>query len=216
MVINKIPNQIINGTLSPLKLSNIDTIALHHMAHPTADVKMVEKWHTDQDWSAIGYNFFVAFDGTIYEGRGFNKGAGVANHNGHVISIGFQGDYHSKPTQMPDAQFNAGIDVINYVMSKLPNKVSVKGHRDFGGSVCPGVYFPFDEMVSLQKRGEVKEVPQENIYNWTTACPQWSIPYVQKALDLKWIIGNEKGELQLTDDKIWTLVVLLRSHGIME
>lgn len=29
-------------------------------------------------------------------------------------------------------------------------------------------------------------------------------------------IGNEKGELQLTDDKIWTLVVLLRSHGIME
>ena len=100
MKIQKIPNQIIKEPLQSLDLSKVDSIALHHMAHPTADVKTVEGWHIDQGWRAIGYNFFVALDGTVYEGRGFKLGAGVENQNGHIISIGFQGDYHSKDVKM--------------------------------------------------------------------------------------------------------------------
>ena len=216
MKILKIPNQIIKGSLTPLKPARVDAIVLHHMAHETAGVKTIEQWHINQGWSAIGYNYWIDYEGTVYEGRGFNVGAGVANENGHIINIGFQGDYHNDSSKMPDAQFNAGIELIEHLYNVLGKKVAIKGHRDFGGSVCPGQYFPFNEIASLKKRGEVEKMPQENIYNWTLACPEWSRPYVQKALDLKWIVGNEKGELQLTDDKIWTLVVLLRSHGIME
>ncbi|MBO5007671.1 MAG: CHAP domain-containing protein [Clostridia bacterium] len=64
----------------------------------------------------------------------------------------------------------------------------------------------------------VKEVNKvaETVYNWTLACPEWSRPYVQKALDHGYIKGNEKGELQLTDTKIWCLVVMLRIAGIMQ
>ena len=159
MNIQKIPNQIINEPLQSLNLSKVDSIALHHMAHPTADVKTVEGWHIDQGWRAIGYNFWVGFDGTVYEGRGFNLGAGVKNQNGHIISIGFQGDYHSKDVKMPDAQFNAGVDIIKYVMEKVPSIKTIGGHKDFMATVCPGRYFPLEEMKTFKKRtGELTSV----------------------------------------------------------
>lgn len=156
MKITKIPNQIIKQPLQNLNLSKVDAIALHHMAHPTADVKTVEGWHINQGWRALGYNFWVGFDGTVYEGRGFKLGAGVENQNGHIISIGFQGDYHSKETKMPDAQFNAGIDIIKYVMEKVPSVKKIGGHGEFMATACPGKYFPLEEMKTLKKRKEDK------------------------------------------------------------
>ena len=156
MTITKIPNQIIKQPLQYLDLSKVDSIALHHMAHPTADIKTVEGWHINQGWRALGYNFWVGFDGTVYEGRGFKLGAGVENQNGHIISIGFQGDYHSKETKMPDAQFNAGIDIIKYVMEKVPSAKKIGGHCDFMATACPGKYFPLEEMKTLKKRKEDK------------------------------------------------------------
>ena len=154
MIIQKIPNQIIKQPLQYLELSKVDAIALHHMAHPTADVKTVEGWHINQGWRALGYNFWVGFDGTVYEGRGFKLGAGVENQNGHIISIGFQGDYHSKDTKMPDAQFNAGVDIIKYVMEKVPSVKKIGGHGEFMATACPGKYFPLEEMKTLEKRNE--------------------------------------------------------------
>ena len=156
MTITKIPNQIIKQPLQYLDLSKVDSIALHHMAHPTADIKTVEGWHINQGWRALGYNFWVGFDGTVYEGRGFKLGAGVENQNGHIISIGFQGDYHSKETKMPDAQFNAGIDIIKYVMEKVPSVKKIGGHGEFMATACPGKYFPLEEMKTLKKRKEDK------------------------------------------------------------
>lgn len=153
MKIQKIPNQIIKEPLQYLNLSKVDAIALHHMAHPTADVKTVEGWHINQGWRAIGYNFWVGFDGTIYEGRGFKLGAGVENQNGHIISIGFQGDYNSKNVTMPDAQFNSGIDIIKYVMGNVQTIKTIGGHGNFMATDCPGKYFPLKEMKTLKKRG---------------------------------------------------------------
>ena len=63
---------------------------------------------------------------------------------------------------------------------------------------------------------EEEEEMAEQIYNWTLACPEWTRPYVQKALDLGWIHGDENGQLGLTDTKIWCLIVMLRAHNIME
>lgn len=214
MNILKIPNQIIKTPLQPLNLKKVDSIALHHMAHPTADIKTVEGWHINQGWRAFGYNFWVGFDGTIYEGRGFSQGSGVENQNHHIISIGFQGDYHSKNTPMPDAQFNAGIDIINYVLKCVPTIRNIGGHGDYMATSCPGQYFPLEEMKTLQKRDEEEMAIQ--YYDWTLACPEWSRPYVQKALDLKILKGDEQGRLRLTDDKIWCLVIILRATGVME
>lgn len=170
MIIQKIPNQIIKQPLQYLDLSRVDSIAVHHMAHSTADVKTVEGWHINQGWRAIGYNFWVGFDGTVYEGRGFKLGAGVENQNGHIISIGFQGDYHSKNVKMPDAQFNAGVDIIKYVMEKVPTVKKIGGHGEFMATACPGQYFPLAELKSLKKRGSTaKELTSVNDIVWEYA-----------------------------------------------
>lgn len=166
MTITKIPNQIIKQPLQYLNLAKVDSIALHHMAHPTADVKTVESWHINQGWRALGYNFWVGFDGTVYEGRGFKLGAGVENQNGHIISIGFQGDYHSKDVKMPDAQFNAGVDIIKYVLENVPSIKKIGGHGDFMATSCPGKYFPLEEMKTLKKRNVIEELTTVNDIVW--------------------------------------------------
>ncbi len=210
MNIVKIPDQIINGKLRPLDLKKVDAIALHHMAID-ADVKSIERMHISQGWDAIGYNFWVSFDGTVYEGRGFNLGAGVENQNGHIISIGFQGDYHTNPKTMPDAQFNAGVDIIKYILERVPSIKQIGGHKDYMPTACPGQYFPLEEMKTLQKRGNEEMI----YYDCTEACPEWSRPYVNKALEMGYIKGDSLGRLRLTDDRIWCLVVMMRVNGIM-
>jgi len=137
----------------PWDKNKYTSIALHHMAHPTADIWEVERWHLENGWRGIGYGFWVGFDGTIYEGRGFCLNAGVENQNDHIVSIGFQGDYEHQ-TSMPDAQFNAGIDIINYVRQNCPNIQFIGGHGDFMTTSCPGRYFPKVEMKTLAKRKE--------------------------------------------------------------
>lgn len=154
----------IRTPLEPLNLSRIDAIALHHMAHPTADIYEVERWHLNQGWRAFGYNYWVGFDGTIYEGRGLHMGAGVANQNDHIISIGFQGNYQSgiglDVNTMPDAQFNAGVDIINWVQQQVPTAARIGGHGEFMATACPGDTFPLEEMKTLQKRKEETTMPK--------------------------------------------------------
>ena len=200
-VINKIPNQIIKGRLQPLNLQRVKGIAIHHMAHATADVKTVESWHINQGYNAIGYNYWIGFDGTIYEGRGLNVGAHTLGHNDTTIGIGFQGDY-SKAVEMPVEQFNAGIDIIAYVKSKVPSIVKIGGHKDFMATACPGRYFPLDEMISGKKR-EVDEVKR---YDWIKDMPDWAKPTVEKLYNRGIIKGDENGALNLTEDIMRMLV----------
>ena len=140
------PDLITTAPLEPLDLTKVDSIALHHMAHPTADFKTVEKWHLDQGWRAFGYNFWIDFEGNVYVGRGWNLGAGVANQNGHILSIGFQGDYEEVNKAMPDAQYKAGVELIKWISARVPSVKQVAGHGDFNATLCPGKYFPMDAM----------------------------------------------------------------------
>lgn len=208
MKIHKIPNQIIKGRLTPLTPSKVTGLALHHMA-TNADIKTIERGHINQGWSAIGYNFWVAFDGTIYEGRGFNQGAGVDKQNSTVISIGFQGDYHNKPVSMPDEQFNAGIDIISYVKSKLPYIRKIGGHKDFMATACPGKYFPLDEMIGGKKRSVkmIYNYIDENTAKIADDCNEC----LQHLVDNGYLKGNEKGELNLTLEMIRIFLVHYRA-----
>lgn len=140
------PELITTDPLQPLDLSKIQSIALHHMAHPTADFKTVEKWHLNQGWRAFGYNFWIDFKGNVHVGRGWNLGAGVANHNSTIISIGFQGDYEDANKSMPTAQYKAGVELIKWISQRVPSIKEVGGHGDYNSTLCPGKYFPLKEM----------------------------------------------------------------------
>lgn len=150
-----------NGATAPtpiLPKTKIDSIALHHMAHPTWTFDEVHAFHRDtRGWQGIAYGWWVDFKGNVYEGRGFAQNAGVKDQGSHIIDIGFQGNYEPGKVayqgSMPDAQFNAGVELIQWLKPQLPNLRVIHGHKYFSPTTCPGQNFPLVEMVSLKKRG---------------------------------------------------------------
>ena len=117
------------------------------MDHKSATVQDVTDWHMDDNkWDWIGYGYWVDFDGTIYECRGYEHlNAAVKNENHHTLSIGFRGQY-TKNNLMPDAQFKAGVDLIKHLKSKLNIKL-VAGHYFWNETECPGKSFPIVNML---------------------------------------------------------------------
>lgn len=146
--INK-PNLKFSGSLQPINKNNVDKLVQHHMAHKSWDIYDVHNYHKNGNgWNGIGYNYWIGFDGTIYEGRGFNIGAHVKGHNSHTLGIGYQGDF-TKQT-MPDAQLKAGIALNKWLIGQLPNanKNDIIGHRDLANTSCPGKNFRMKELIN--------------------------------------------------------------------
>lgn len=143
-----LPEQKTNAPLSLLDLSKVDSIALHHMEHPTAGFHDIEAWHLQRGFDAIGYNFWIDFEGNVYVGRGWNKGAAVANQNSHIISIGFQGDFEKVNTSMPQAQYQSGVQLIRWIQERVPSAIKIGGHGDFASTDCPGKFFPLGQMIA--------------------------------------------------------------------
>lgn len=138
--------------LTPLK--KVDMIILHHMAHKSADIQAVHNYHRSRTyisssgktgyWSGIGYNYFITFDGIIYEARGLHVGA---HTYGYIsIGIGFQGDFQQQ--QIPDAQLIAGAALCSKLMQdhSLTEK-DIKKHKDLAASSCPGKNFRLKDLL---------------------------------------------------------------------
>ncbi|WP_085829071.1 glucosaminidase domain-containing protein [Clostridium massiliodielmoense] len=118
-------------------------IVLHHTECNGWSVERLHKLHKDEfGWNGIGYHFYIRKDGSIYRGRPeWTMGSHCKGFNKNSIGVAFEGDYHNVDKTMPDAQFNAGLQVIAYLKNKYGN-MGVYGHREVGSSNCPGRYFP--------------------------------------------------------------------------
>lgn len=137
------PNLKFAGTLKPIQ--RVEKLVQHHMAHPTWDIYDVHRYHQSKGWIGIGYNYWIAFDGTIYEARGPHVGAHVEGWNSRTIGIGYQGDFTKQ--QMTDAQLQAGIQLNYHLMIKHGLTPSdIIGHRDLAATVCPGPNFRLAEL----------------------------------------------------------------------
>ena len=168
-------------------------------------------------------------------GKGRLKGI-VTNFNS--ISVEMVSHSNKDGYYIPSKTLSNAIELIRQLMSEYGIPISnVVRHYDITGKLCPKPYVNNadwntfikkieggnDEMTEQERKqfeelkARVKILEEKNIvYNWTEACPKWSQPYVQKALDLGWIKGDENGFLGLTDDMIRTLVIMLRKEGIMQ
>ncbi len=147
------PGLKFNRKLQPLQLTNINYIMLHHTAHPTWNILDVHNYHKNSNkWIGIGYNFFIEQDGTVYEARGFNVGAGATGYNKNSIHICFAGNFeNNKPT---DIQIKNGKKLVKYILSVLNNnEIQIIGHKDIGNTVCPGRYFPLQEFKNIKSKG---------------------------------------------------------------
>ena len=151
--------------LSSLNLSKVTGIALHHMAHPTAGMDEIHQWHLARGWKGFAYNYWVDYDGNVYECRGLNVGGGLLDPlNATVISVGFQGDYDKTQT-IPKAQFMAGCEIIRYLRALIPTINIVAGHKHWQATSCPGKYFPLEGMIRMSEK-MLKIKDYDNISDW--------------------------------------------------
>jgi len=162
----------------PEKRRSTDTIVLHHSAG-TGSVEDVHRIHRGQGWPGIGYHFYVRRNGEVYRGRPEEQiGTHTAHYNASTIGVCFEGNFEQE--KMPDAQYNAGVELVRYLLDKY-GALKIKRHRDFNATACPGQNFPYDEM---------KEEASMQRYNTLEEMPDWAKPTVQKLMDKKVLVGS--------------------------
>ena len=123
-------------------------IVLHHADAVGIGPQDVHRWHLNNGWAGIGYNFFVAQDGTVYRGRPVEvAGAHCYGFNSQSVGICAEGDYEASGP-MPDPQKVAIVELIRELLVMYP-QAQIVGHRDLSATACPGANYPFDEIVSL-------------------------------------------------------------------
>lgn len=152
---------------SPLiKRKKTDKIILHHTAWQNATVEQI---HNDainnNGWLGIGYHIYVRYDGTVFQGRPLDTvGAHCSGQNSTSIGVAFEGNYEYLDKEMPQAQYNTGIEVLKYIKS-IYGDLPIYGHKDFYNTVCPGRWFPLSDFQAL-KGGESVAKWYDEVMEW--------------------------------------------------
>ena len=146
--------------------SKVKHLIVHHSAGSNTNnnyvdvVRNIYVFHTTpapngNGWNDIGYNFLIAQDGTVFEGRTGNNsiegdnviGAHFCGKNTGTMGICLLGNYNE--TAVPEIQKKSLIELAAWKMAKehlLLNtqeisdelKYSISGHRDGCSTECPG------------------------------------------------------------------------------
>ena len=141
-------------------------LVLHHAEASKCTVQDIHSWHLSNGWSGIGYHYFIRKDGSAYRGRPDGAiGAHCQGSNTNTLGICFEGNYMKET--MPTAQYNAGIDLIKYVMGKYGN-LPIYGHKELLATECPGSKFPLEDFKQLRiKAGKwLKGESEGNTKKW--------------------------------------------------
>lgn len=121
---------------------------IHHTATPTNDslspqarLRQIQNYQMDtRGWCDIGYNYLISRDGRVWRARGpTTVGAHVANNNTGNIGISVIGTHTSTPatgTQLCSAAKLLRRLHEAYGISLA--RSNIRGHRQYGGTVCPG------------------------------------------------------------------------------
>jgi hypothetical protein len=118
---------------------------VHHGAAgaPTlATLRAYEAWHVrNNGWSALGYNFAITGDGTIYEGRGWlAQGAHTSGRNTVSHAVVLVGDFSSARVSDAAVEALAWLTVEGHRVGALRTPTITGGHREAPGqsTSCPG------------------------------------------------------------------------------
>ncbi len=163
---SSIPQSSWREGLPPPNYNRIQTVVEHVVVHHSAGsntnndftqvVRDIYIYHTQVNgWSDIGYNYLVAQDGSIYDGRDPGNlaqdnvlGAHFCGSNSTTMGICLLGNYEN--AQLTDQNFNSIVDIISWKLEKehlspftknqhaLGYFDAVIGHRDGCATLCPG------------------------------------------------------------------------------
>lgn len=150
--------------LTPIK--QVTKLVAHHPAHKTWTIEDIHDYHKNKlKWNGAGYNYFITFDGRIFEVRGKNVGAHCEGHNHNTLGICFQGNFEEQ--HMTDAQIKAG----GWLVAKLikENGLTLNNfirHSDLAKTACPGRNFKMNDIkqAALECINPPKTVPKKPIH----------------------------------------------------
>lgn len=143
-------------------MKTIDAIIIHCTATKEGKdfrAKDIDRWHKEQGWKMIGYNYVIDLDGTIEVGRPLTMtGAHCKGWNNHSIGIVYVGGLDAKGNPKDTRtleQKKAMHSLVDNLMVIYPTITQVIGHRD----------------TSPDKNGDGVVSPNE----WIKACPCFDV-----------------------------------------
>lgn len=109
----------------------------------TLRVRLIQTFHMEsKSWDDIGYNWIVGGDGSVYEGRGWDKqGAHTKGYNAGSIGIAYIGTFNKIIPS--DRQLQAGFLLIEegVKLQKVTEDYKIYAHRQLIASESPGAEF---------------------------------------------------------------------------
>lgn len=145
MKINK-PKLSFGNNYNTQSTKNLNKIVLHHSAG-TGSVYDVHNYHRSIGWAGIGYHYYVRKDGTIWKGRPDTMvGAHTEGYNTNSLGVCAEGNYETTKT-MPAKQKESLTWLVAYLKDKYDIS-TVKPHRYYDSTACPGKYYPFGDITS--------------------------------------------------------------------
>ena len=142
---------------------NVSHLVVHHTAGSNSNtnytqvIRDIYLFHTEvNQWSDIGYNFLIAQDGTIFEGRDPGDdltefevvGAHFCGKNTGTLGVAMLGNYElATPTEdallslqsvLATAADFFDIDVLQESPHRGSTLAHIAGHRDGCATLCPG------------------------------------------------------------------------------
>jgi len=195
-----------------LKFGSLNTrkstkrIIIHHSASADVPASTIHQWHLNQGWSGIGYHFVIRANGMIERGRPENTIGSHSGPQGNGDSIGVVLTGNFEIGAPATAQITALASLIKDLRGRYGN-LAVIGHKDVMATACPGRNFPWAD---LRQRLEDEEM----IYKTLNDVPDWGRPLIKKLIDRKSLAGDGKGNINLPESTLKTLVILQREGVI--
>jgi len=120
----------------------LNTVVVHHSAIQNVSPAEIQELHMDgRGFADIAYDFLIASDGVIYEGRQINlRGAHVQGFNTGLVGIVLIGNFNeTEPAQSQLKSLEMLVDYLRYTYEIR----YLTGHRDYpdqspDGTECPG------------------------------------------------------------------------------
>lgn len=187
-------------------------IVVHHSASDIdTTIQDIHRWHLNRNYAGVGYHYAVYPDGSIWRGRPeWARGAHAyqdPQHDANVDGIGICliGNFQTeKPTE---EQMESLVWLIQDIYIRFPG-IAVIGHKHVMPTACPGALFPWKELYARLEDDEMT-------YKTLNDVPDWGKPVVQKLINRGSLAGDGKGNINLPESTLKTLVILDR-EGVLK
>lgn len=165
----------------PAPVFDVDQIVIHHTAttvegNADDEVRAIHHYHAvTKDWTDIGYNYLIAPNGKIYEGRAGNNGVrgSHAIPNSGTIGIALLGNLQqNQPTQAAIDSLTKLIAVLSILNNMEPVYwTNVADHNTYSlqngepGTACAGQYLNSQLENITQNAAQLIDTTYQNLVN---------------------------------------------------